>query len=443
MAAALEQNPVTHRIELMRLQWKEHVDFPKVNFVRWLIEADELKMIQAFCDLEQGDMAALPDMFLTLKTNFSSSEEYGDALMQEWLARFEDKAQLEEAAKRGLRIDWNFTPYKKKGKHVFESIAEHLAVCFPDFTEHFCVYLNPAQCMSGKAFAQWIKNALVNLPKGIRLIVHDFIGNEVFNSLMERTTSVNLVANLNMGNALKELMDQQSNPNDYHAQFTKCILGMAEAAKQQDVSALNKQAELALYNAAKAKVAAMTVSGYMCWGMNLQLLKKYPESFKAYDDGIGFAQAAIEKEGDQTCIAALIQLHSFKAANFIHLKSYDEALDAYEAMSQLASTYQQPVMEMEACRLGALYAPKSSEKKKVIPFLTSAFQAGNKLPDETLRYTQFPVICKELYEMVSEIQPELGQAIHQKMTQLLHADWLKQVTNDYITDIHQMKENLK
>lgn len=441
MSAALEQNPITHRIELMRLQWKDNVEDSKTNLVRWLIQPDELKMVQAFCDLEQGEMAALPDMFLTLKTNFTSIETYGDDLLLEWISRFEDSKQMEEAAKRGMNVNWNFQKYKKKGANLFESIIEHIETCFPEFEECFCIYLNPTQCAGVSSFAKWIKSQLDHLPSRIRIILHDFIGQEHFNILMQSKRQVNIIPDLNMGDALKEVINQQANPNDHHAQFTKCILQMSEAAKQNDVNELNKFGQLALHHASKTKLNAMFLSAYMCWGLNLQLLKQYTESFKKYNTGITLAQKVIKEEGDETCMSVLIQLHSFKAANHIHLKEYQNGMNEYEIMASLAKEYKQPMMQMEAYRMAALYAPKSNDSKKLIPLLTEAFKCSHSIPNETLLYSQFPILCKELYEMISVVQPELGDEIHQKMTTLMDSDWLKKVTRDYFTNINLMKEN--
>lgn len=441
MSAALEQNPITHRIELMRLQWKDTVQDTTANLVRWLIQPDELKMVQAFCDLEQGEMAALPEMFLTLQTPFSSIDTYGDDLLVEWISRFEDNSQIEEAAKRGMNVTWDFQKYKKKGGSVFESILEHIQTCFPEFEECFCVYLNPTQCNSVTSFAKWIKVQLEHLPPRIRIIVHDYIGHEQFNSLMQSKRQVNIIPDLQMGNALQEVINQQANPNDHHAQFTKCILQMAEAAKQKDVQALNKFGELSLHHASKTKLNAMYLSAYMCWGLNLQLLKYYAESFEKYNTGIALAERVINEEGDETCMSVLIQLHSFKAANHIHLKEYDEGVIEYEIMALLSKEFKQPMMQMEAYRMAALYAPKSSHSRKLIPFLTDAFHCGKTLPNESLLYSQFPILSKELYEMTSVIQPELGDEIHQKMTSLIDENWLKKVNRDYFTDINLMKEN--
>ena len=431
MAGFYDQNPVTLRIDKMRMKWNAKVNNPNIRLVRWLIAPDEVRMVEAFSKLEASEFALLPDMFLTMESNFGDYDAYEQSISQEFLARFEDEKALKELETKKIVLNWDHKPYKNKAvPDFFDMMADHLR-SFEKFRGNMVIYLKPKQCQSASLLKKWIENRLDNLPKRLRIMVHDYLDGEVFDSLMLGDDRVSIVADLDMPGALKEIIESNAAGGNPRSKFAQCIHGMGQESAKQSLSGVNDWGHKALSIAQKLKDPAMEITLYMAWGINMQTLKEPEETLVYYNKAKDIAATEVTKN-EPVFSPLLLQTVSFKAAALFQQKKLKEAAAEYETMAQYAKTYNQPNLEMEAWwQLGEVRKRMDNQPEMLAAFKT-AFESGAQMYTATLLSTRYPVIAKNLYDLNEHLDYEYADEVDVKMIALMGKEWQATVSSQYI-----------
>lgn len=435
MSAPYQQNAVTQRIETMRAKWLYRVG-SKTKLVRWLIKEDEIRMVEAFCKLEETQYAQLPQMFLTLEADFVTDATYDHDLKKEFLARFEDEKQLALARKQQIDINWNHKAFVEEKFSLLETLQSHVE-SFKSFSENFVIYLKPRQCHNASGLCQWIKEQLKKKPPRITICIHDFLGSQVFDNLfIEDDDCISLTANLNMESIAKEIIEANLNPTDFKSQFTHSIYMMGQETGNKNEKELGKWGAKAITCAKRLKQNSLEATAYMCWGINLFYLKNGVDAIDMYDKALAIAYKGIDKNNDIACQALIGQIYSYKASCYIHTKQYKKAMAEYESMAQSAKKYEQPSLEMEARKQAGDTAVKMTEYGIAYEQYYLSFKSGFLLDSESRKVSQFPLVSKTLYDLALQIQPSTAKEVDLKMQELLGENWYQIINQDYYANVH-------
>ncbi|HYO56244.1 hypothetical protein [Archangium sp.] len=122
----VKKNAVERRLELLHAQWTEFAHLPEARLLRWVVEPDEVRMVEAFLHKEGDErMGECPDLFLHLEEPFDEPARYGYAL-REALVRMEEesRAGLEEEGLGGWRC-----PPVKEGERTWSPSWPRAARC--------------------------------------------------------------------------------------------------------------------------------------------------------------------------------------------------------------------------------------------------------------------------------------------------------------------------
>ncbi len=431
MAGFYEQNPVTLRIDRMRMKWNAKVNNPGIELVRWLIQPDELRMVEAFSKLEATEYALLPDMFLTMEADLTNYNAYEDALTKEFLARFDDEKALKELESGKIKINWDHRLYKNNNNvDFFGMMYDHLC-SFDQFKNSMVIYLKPKKFQNIQALTTWIGEKLPKLPPRMRIMVHDYLDGEAYNNLMTGDDRVSLVADLDMSGAIKEILQTNAGSGNPKSKFANCIFQMGQEAGKQNAKGVDEWAGKAMECVRKLKDTSMEISLYLAWGINMQILKEPEQTIQYYEKANQLAQEAVKKN-EQLFSSLLIQTVSFKAAAFFQQKKFKEAAAEYTQMAAHANTYRQPNMEMEALwQLGEVNK-RMDNTPEMLTAYKHAFTSGSVMDADMLKATRYPVIALNLYELTEHLDYEYADEIDARMHSILGKEWRDIVSRQYV-----------
>jgi tetratricopeptide (TPR) repeat protein len=403
MSTFKSSNPITHRLSLMRGKWMEKVK-PQTKAVIWRVELDEVRMVQAFVAVEASEHGELPVYFLDFSVPFQSYDQYGQALVDYWLNRWGN----EEARKKLIEADalpqWNTEPFQERTSD--DGLADFLN-CMSSFAEQIkgikgrlMLCLVPSHCDDKKGLAKWMSAAIARIPDNLGILLHDMIGNPLFEELSKLEGVVTLQAQLNMHGAMKEIVSA-GDPNDPGVKFNLCVLNIGEALNNGDEAGVHHWGKAAVEIGKALKSNALESTGWVVYGTSMYQLKKFDESLKMYTSAQVIAETG-RNTGDVTCAAVLLQALSMKGAAFYLIKKQEEAAKHYEMMAIEAGKQGNYMMECEGYRLLAQMPPKTFDDEERIQFLQKAFFAGLKLHPETQKYSSLHLVCVHLVDLAAK-----------------------------------------
>jgi tetratricopeptide (TPR) repeat protein len=400
MSTFKNSNPITHRLSLMRGKWMEKVK-PQTKAAVWRVELDEVRMVQAFVAVEASEHGELPVYFLDFEVPFQSFDQYGQALVDHWLNRWGNAEARKKLIEADALPQWDAEPFQeKKGD---DSLADFLK-CMRSFAEQIkgikgrlMLCLMPSHCDDKKGLAKWMSAAIARIPDNLGILLHDMIGNPIFEELSKLEGVVTLQAQLNMHGAIKEIVSA-GDPNDPGVKFNLCVLNIGEALNKGDEAGVHHWGKVAVDIGKTLKSNPLESTGWVVYGTAMYQLKKFQESIKMYASAQEIAETG-KNAGDPTCAAVLLQALSMKAAAYLLLKEYDDAAQHYEMMAIEAGLQGNSMMECEGYRLLAGMPPKSFSDDERIQLLQKAFDAGLKLHPETQRFSSLHLVCVHLVDL--------------------------------------------
>ncbi|MFK7787144.1 MAG: hypothetical protein AB8B56_18630, partial [Crocinitomicaceae bacterium] len=241
MGTFKEENPITYRIDKMRRDWVENIQ-DDTQLVRWLLEKDEVRMVKAFSLLESSEHGQIADLFLNFDVPFSTEEEYGLDLLNNWLGIWNSEDARNEVEYANVLPDWDDTPFRdapvKKSEQSFLDAMSSFATSV-DPKQKLVLNVMPAAYAGEPGFTDWVLKCLEVLPENLRLMIFDLDEDPLFHKVPMHFRTVTIFPRLNMAEATKEIV-RQGDTNDPAVGVNLCILNMSEAAEKKDEDGVNR-----------------------------------------------------------------------------------------------------------------------------------------------------------------------------------------------------------
>src|SRR5687768_13529930 len=126
------KNAIALRLDLLHDQWNEFASNPEARILRWLVHADELRMIETFVETEQDDVAGeIPDLFVRFMEPFDDVHSYGALLHSALLQQYDvSRSDLDDEG-----IDSSWTPPSTEGRHSLIAFLEACASMHKHYAE--------------------------------------------------------------------------------------------------------------------------------------------------------------------------------------------------------------------------------------------------------------------------------------------------------------------
>lgn len=422
----------------------------------WLVDQDERTMIDAFFQVNADESSDTPDIFLRFETPFADSRGYGRALAEE-LSQMVD-ADREDLAEDDIYLDW---------RSGYDESADNLALGFLRDFFHFAdslelddskviAFLSPSVISKPDGWQRWWKDALaLPIPEKIRLMVCEVKGQEHLRDLIKAhpESLALLEANLDMTNAIRELMSEYGDQEDACTHFRKAFYELTQAVGQQDAELIQARARTAVALAREIGFPHLEIAVLCVTGNGFMQTGKTNAGITAFDEAIRVAEAAKDKPllaempdlkidlpggnlFDQLAVQALF----FKAAGFLSLKKPDfaAALEVYQTAGQRL-TGMLPLPEdqvdwatggiihfhrAEALRMTAFCHEKLRRNVEALKRYQQYIEQVALLPDEIRQGTMLPFAGQAALKICQQSgKKEEYWQIQQKMNNLLGERW--------------------
>jgi hypothetical protein len=420
-------NPVTRRLDQLRLQWKDFAAKPEGRVLCWQLESDEYSMVNAMVAAEDDARAGkLADVFVPLAAPFVPGK-YGEGLLKE----FCEKA---EALHTGLEDD--SVPKWQPPPAASGSGAGEVALwkACGSFIEHYklpkllALVLMPSKADDVAAFRQWLdtaaRAALPGIPK-LRLVVLDDVRSpslaELARAQPERVVA--LPAELDMAGARLEVSEDAGNLDTPGGQFRHQFVQMTNALGAQDMATAEKHSQAALAIAKAQGWHALAVPIHLAMGASLAAAKQFEPAGKRYLDAEA-AAAAGEKAGDASCPKLRVQVRLCRGSLLILQQAWKAAALLFTETRPMAEALKEPGMVVDCYRLASF---SMEQDKQLLP----AWQHGvdgvayaKTQEKETLASTTLSYLGVGLSRIGKQKEyASSWQRVERDMVALLGPDW--------------------
>lgn len=430
----IEHNPISHRIDLMRARWHQYVQ-PGVQIVRWLVEPDEVQMVEGFYRLESSPHGQIPDLFLKLSAPFYDEISYETALLEEWLQRWESPEGQQELQATGITVQYNSARYRQdlaRGldpRKICWTALEDFATNISGFDGQLTLFIWPQECAYPKKWAAWMQQFLeTGIPPHLRVMLFDVKKQEYLQRCAALKHAVTIPADLNMREAVRQIATS-GNPNNPMVQFNHCMFNLGDALARRKLREVHEWGQKAIAAGNKSGQISLEAAGIIGYGSALFQLKEYPEAIRQLDRAVSLTSKPAQ-EGDMSTGGVLVQAHAFRGAVYYRTRSWKDAETAYRQMGEAASQLQMPVMAMEGWRQAAHACEKHGNRKQAYEYFQLAYKAGLELDPETRKVTAFPLVAAALHLQARAMrETALQQDIETQLSALLGNNWEQQIKN--------------
>lgn len=453
-------NAITRRVEHIQNIWDKFRNVPDARLCRWLVVQDERPMIETFYQVNAAGSSTTPDLFIRLQTPFLHLQTYGKALSEE-LHNIIETERAELAAEK-MPLSWHSTHTDDpKNPTVgflrnFFQLADSL-----DLDAFVVAYLAPT-AIEGKANWEkwWAAATELNLPPKIRLMTLDTEGAEMLDKLAKQQPQkiMTFKPNLNMPDAMRELMNEFGDQNDKGTHFKKAFFELTQCVGKRDADGMKLYAEKAIgiarkmgYPHLEIAVLCTAANGFMTDG-------KLQTALKTYDEALRVAQTAKSQplikempdlkpqKGEDNIFEQLtIQILFSKGAAFVGTRppQYQSGFEVYQQadaiLKQMISAKEKPTGEvdfenggllllhrLEALRMCGHCLEGLGQQQKALEIYAQAVKISENLTDDIRKGTTLNFIGQAMLTICKTlVLKQEYKLIADKMTVLLGEEWEK------------------
>lgn len=420
------KNAVEQRLDLLHDQWTEFAQLPGARLLRWVVEPEEVRMVEAFLHREGDDrIGECPDLFLRMEEPFEDPTRYGYAL-REALVRLEEALRA-GAEEEGLPV-WNCPEAREgeTGAEAFLAACDSLQRHYESLCVHLAVVLMPARGEDASAWREWLRIA-VEKPASVhvRLIVLEDAGTQVLEPLAEAFPErvVTIPARLDMGRALEELSRQAGHLDTPGGQFRELFVRLGNAATQGNVGRVEVLGAQAATVATQAGMPSLAVAAYFAMGGALLKAGRLREALERYCQA---EAAAKESEALGEPQGARLRLTSLMAQGAVRVNAQElsEAAVLYRQAAPLAHALEDSHMELECWRMASWCCEATQELEPAWAHSQRAWEVGQRLDASTRAASTLPYVGEALVRLSHARQGEhAARAKESEVAEVLGQHW--------------------
>jgi len=417
------KNAIARRLDRLNDQWNEFASDPDARLLRWLIRADELRVVEAFIQTEQDDRAGeIPDLFVTFIEPFDDVASYGASLRASLITQYEDaKPELREVG-----IDDTWTPPPAEGRHSLTAFIEACASLhssYGDLIEKLAVFLNPTAVKDKSEWQRWLRALVERLPPDVRIAAVDSVESPALAALADAlpTRVRTVAADLDMPAATLEL-SRAGGVTTPDGQFRVQFAALAQALQKSDLAAARSRAEVAGAIAHDNGWAQLVSAVHLALAGGLMAAGEWGEAISRYYNA-DTAGAELEAQGDAMGSKLRLHAHLGRAATLFAAQDYLKAAAAYEAATRIATKADDALMLLECWRMAAHCHEHAGDMIRAWECGLQALDAGEVLPPENRTHSTLPFAGEGLLRVAEAASGDV-QMVDRRLTELVGTpDW--------------------
>lgn len=422
----VKKNAVERRLDLLHDQWTEFAQLDHARLLRWVVEPDEVRMVEAFLHKEGDErIGECPDLFLRLEEPFDEPSRYGYAL-REALVRLEEESRggLEEEGLPG----WRCPPVQQGETDVdaFLAACNSLRGHYESLCEHLAVVLMPMRGEDASAWLRWLTEAVEKAASAhVRWVVLDDARTLALAPLAEALPErvVTIPAKLDMGRALEELSQEAGYLDTPGGRFRELFVRMGNAATTGDVEKVEWLGAQAVAVASEQGLHSLVVAAHFVMG-GVWMGRESPREALAHYRQAEVAAGESEAKGELQGTQLRLKSRMAQGTAWVAAQDYPQAAVLYEETSPLARQLADALMELECWRMASWCCEVGREVERAWEHGQRAWTVGRAMDAATRKTSTLPYVGEALVRLSHERQGgRAAQATESEVESVLGSDW--------------------
>lgn len=428
----VKKNAVERRLDVLQDQWTEFAQLPGARLLRWVVEPDEVRMVEAFLKKEGDErLGECPDLFLRLEEPFDPPARYGHAL-REALVRLEAESHP-ELEQEGLS-PWPCPPLKagETDTEAFLAACASLRDHYERLCEHLAVVLLPTGESDAGAWLEWLRGVVekADVPH-VRLVVLDDARALALEPLAELFPErvVTIPARLDMPRAMEELSREAGHLDTPGGKFRELFVRMGNAATKGDVGAVEKLGAQAVAVAAGGGLHSLEVTARFVMGAALLGAQRPREALEQYQQAEVAAERS-EAKGEPEGAPLRLKTRLAQGAAWVTAQEYARAAAVYEGSAPQAHALQDARMELECWRMASWCREVMKEVEPAWAHGQRAWEVGQTLDAGARETSTLPYVAEALVRLSHTRRgPHAAREMEREVESVLGRDWRPEVPN--------------
>ncbi len=429
-----EQNVITQRLDILNARYEEFRENPDAKICLWLIQRDELPMLDAFFNVENTEHGNFPDLFLRFESAFEKAEQYQQVLSNE----LQDFLRQEKETLENDGMDSSFLANPAFRQTAFLPALSLFANAVPDLQEGSVVaWLAPEYVVDYTAWEDWLVESLERgfSPK-VRLMLACTAAEHSFARLRATFPKafVTIVPKLDMPAAMRQLA-ASGNRSDPGTQYRIHFVEMGQAATSGNFEKMQSEG-LKAVNIAQQQTGweHLEVAAYVSMG-NAMLREKsrLSESLQFFDKACLSAKRAVQS-GNPVGQIVLCQALFAKGVAYLNTKDFSQAAQVYESIVPVAEEVKNGTFQkMEAWRMAGYCHEQGRQSQHAWDCNLAALGVAEALDEQIRVNSTLPYIGQALIRLSETLgkHQQLPQ-IRQKMETWVGPNWEAQTNHPKI-----------
>jgi tetratricopeptide (TPR) repeat protein len=418
------RNAIERRLGMLDEHWNTFAESPAV-LLRWSCTADDAQMVDGWIGMQHEGAGEVPDFLVRFDLPFDGPERYGFTLRGALERQYD--ASRDELARAGHPADWR-APDLVPG----ESDVSALLRCCASFQAYHArlmltvaLVLAPEPAPDADAWQRWLYGLVgAPVPAGVRFLVLDPAEEPRLDALCqaqpERIVSQRLA--LEMPAAREELARNAAGA-DPGSQLRVHLVALTSAAGGGDLARAHGAAQQALAIAARQGWPAMQMAVHMALGA-AYLGGGHTEHTLAAYRAAQRSALATEQAGDPAGPRLRVQAALAEGAALVSAGRFGEAAPVYEAAAPLASASGDPLLIVEAWRMGGYCHEAAGDPQSAWRCGAAALEAGETLDPAARQASTLPWAGQMMMRLADRWSFPVGaDAVRRQMAGLMGPEW--------------------
>lgn len=425
---------------MLETQWNEFAQDPAPRALRWLVDADEARLVDVFLATENEEVGTVPDLFVRFEEPFADARRHGFILAEALKRQYQEiQAGLRQ---EGIDATW-VCPSPQPDETdtaFFVRVCGSFQAHYGELISRLAAVLFPAEVATIEAWQAWLSRLLRSpLPESVRLLILDDPSAPGLDQLAQAEPALlkTVKADLDMPAAYLDLARGEGRPSP-GASFRRNFVALTQALANGDPTKAKSFADAAMAIAQEQQWPQMQVVVHMAMGAGFLGAAKIEEALGSYRAAGAIARTAAE-QGDPAGPKLVLQGRLAEGAALVNAGRYPEAARTYEEAAQVAERADDHLMLMESWRMAAYCHEATKHFESGWRCGNLALDAAEKLEPETRVNATLPYVGQGLLRLLDQRDKgrwwlgdrrdnvlngqELREQVRERMLKLAGPDW--------------------
>lgn len=434
-------NAIQQIADQMLYKWENAVAKP-VKLIRILINKEDASMLDAFYDYMLALDTDQADLVFLLELPFEDEKTFSKEILTqiETEINYWNTAEIPDdipVTKITWKVDYSLEDSKNPVHLVVANLHQLVTYFITEGLAGKVSFVFKITSTINKELVTWFAKALENPQFHEKMIfgVGDYIGFDYYNQLCTEfyKESTTITPDINLQEAMNNLasqsvMEEGEASSSYRAFLVKLMESVRKRNPEETLANTKKCLDIAVKQVAKdPNWLSQVVAVYT-------ILYTDKIGYKKYDEALFFADKAIESANLATAVVdasvsyrLLGQTLMGKGSILSIRKQWYDAYECYLASSEAYTNCNDYLMQCEALRLTGWSLKKAGDAKTATAHYVTAYHLVNKLSEEQVKNSSYPMVVKELLNNVYRIDEVTDDEMDATLQPILGDDWITYV----------------